>query len=291
MALDLTEFSTTIAVGFSWLAAFALIACSVNPALLKNTTSSASLQNNKTIAATLIFIFAMIIGIIAENASDRFVHQVDDGPTFGRCVPSVLQLKDDSDLKVETLFPNLEASPRAKNLAIHGLIAPKGKGASTSLLHYEKRKRLQDKIVKAVKNDPDCKIAFSEAELKAATLAIYFEGRSAALRESNYYDQLSRIQTRIDFSRSMAHMAVIGIIVSCLLFAAFLFCSFQSTNPCEIDYYRRLWLLAGSVVVFLSLFHFTKLAYESEEREYNKNVFDYYVSLQAKLTPNDHIGY
>ncbi|MBM82773.1 MAG: hypothetical protein CMJ78_19600 [Planctomycetaceae bacterium] len=172
-------------------------------------------------------------------------------------------------------------------------------------MNFKKRQFVQKRILRGDH-------LFKKDEIQEPVLSVYFEGRGAALQNANYFEELSRIPTRIDFSRSMAYsntswaflLAAFTCIVvlgwftwgmACLVAYRFDWTLGRLAELCTVlqrwTTKKLLWQIAYlwgfSVVTFIAC----GFAYEREEREYDKRAFYYYVKSQAKETKNNHIGF
>jgi hypothetical protein len=109
-------------------------------------------------------------------------------------------------------------------------------------------------------------------EFRSTSLNIYYYAKNRVYREENYFKELMDIQGRIDFIRSLAWGSFI------LLFIVTVICSFRFFQ-CQFEFFK-IWPSIIILILIFFLFHIAAIfAYETEEKQFNKRVFGYFLSL------------
>ena len=110
--------------------------------------------------------------------------------------------------------------------------------------------------------------------------SLYFHAKNTVYRESNYFQELSLIQARINFIRSFAMMSVVFFFVSLagglrILLVTF----FVASNPPP----ARSTVISSIAFPLLSvgLFFAAKAIFAAEETAFNERVFGYYSTMVA----------
>ncbi|HEX8255846.1 MAG TPA: hypothetical protein VF846_22090 [Thermoanaerobaculia bacterium] len=105
--------------------------------------------------------------------------------------------------------------------------------------------------------------------------AVFYFAKNRVYREDNYYDELTRIQTRLDFARTVA---ILGSIAACLTVAVGV--ALLARVWSQPRFRRHVLTRAGIVAVaFATIYVLAYHAYVRESKEYNKRVFGYYDSM------------
>jgi hypothetical protein len=128
-----------------------------------------------------------------------------------------------------------------------------------------------------------------------AATQLYYRAKNTAYTVTNHYDELKQIQTRIDFSRSFALLSLLlalttvcfGVVALTApligpVIAKLFRRNFDQASP--IDERRRIALTTAlrmlSLVVILAIFFVLgRFAYLSEEKEFDKRAYGYFLSL------------
>lgn len=113
-------------------------------------------------------------------------------------------------------------------------------------------------------------------ELESVIDRLYYYAKNTVYGSPNYFSELSRIQTRLDFSRSVAVLSFVylglttGIL--CLQAAA----AIRRRRPLSAD--RRL-AAVGLMLAFFGVYFASVWAYHRESDEFNKRAFGYFSTL------------
>jgi len=106
------------------------------------------------------------------------------------------------------------------------------------------------------------------------TSAFYF-AKNRVYNNEQYFDELRRIQSRLEFS---ATVATVGLLLASV---AIVMASVRLRLVWRESQQRRLTARRGAQIalVFLAIYFFAYLAYVQESDEFNKRVFGYYDSM------------
>ena len=116
-------------------------------------------------------------------------------------------------------------------------------------------------------------------ELQFAVKGIYYVAKNRVYRESNYFNELQDIKTRVDFSSSLGLICLIYAICYLLLGVISLFPSRWTSKLGQAREKRS--LIAGLFVAYLIGILLTGISFRSETKNYNLRVFGYYTSIIA----------
>ena len=125
----------------------------------------------------------------------------------------------------------------------------------------------------------------------AVVASLYYRAKNTVYRHENYFAELSLIQARIDFARSLTFISLIIVIAAILKGASSTIGDPTADDPTTDDIARRakkvlqrampvgLFCMAYAVVGGVGLSSFV-----SEEQKFNERVFGYYSTLQDRET-------
>lgn len=214
--------------------------------------------------ALLVTIF-FATGMLAEDLSNKFVDI--DTP-----LQEINVLPSEQNLRYEALFGSTDSTKLNKlgeTIVLSGLLSMHDRANG-------------EKIRKSVENAiPFEHYQIDKDDLKSSSSSLYYQAKNITYKEKNYYDELSKIQTRIDFSRSFATISLfLGFVTIVTFFVKVGKMSLYdkgngiaSSDPKVVVYKAGMLLISFAV-----LFGIGRMAYASEEREFNNRVFGYYYS-------------
>ena len=106
-----------------------------------------------------------------------------------------------------------------------------------------------------------------------AVMAAFYFAKNRVYREPNYFNELRRIQSRLEFSRTVATLTfgAAAVALAALLYAALTFRREGAR--------RRVIAAAVALAVFMGVHALAYLAYVQESEEFQKRVFGYYASM------------
>jgi hypothetical protein len=186
MDFDLKEVVTTLAVGAFLIFGIEFIALNFfGVGVSSNVAKKLATDRWVTtaLAATLCFVFGMIV----ENASNKLVENKGWARLNRFCV-----LESDDQIKTRIYFSDF--APQAAKYGFSPPL-PGNENAKCVILNKDK----------------------PESERVNAAKAFYYHAKSVVYRSPSYYDELKRIQMRVDFSRSLIAVSLVLILVVSLL--------------------------------------------------------------------------
>jgi hypothetical protein len=112
--------------------------------------------------------------------------------------------------------------------------------------------------------------------------AVFYFAKNRVYNTKHYFEELSRIQARLEFSSTIATISLIFVFVALLSGVVAIPLTRQKG-----DIATRLKNVAGVIAVFTGIYVLGYVAYVHESEEFNKRVFGYYDSMlrAARLTP------
>lgn len=123
--------------------------------------------------------------------------------------------------------------------------------------------------------------AIAKKKLKDIARNLYYDAKGEVYRNQFYYDELKRIQQRIDFSRSMVFISVLLLALTIIFTIAKLFLPAlwvkKRFRTEEINWKKFI----AAVITLLIIYFFAQITYTEEEEQYNKRIFGYYKSLKS----------
>ena len=117
---------------------------------------------------------------------------------------------------------------------------------------------------------------------------MYYNAKNKVFGHENYHQELSEIQDRISFSRSLALLCFVFFSLHCalfLLFAGVAFKNWKTHRISDMDL-GRVKPLGSLAVVYVLGMCLAAMAYRSESDNFNKRVFGYYISLTHTAEEN-----
>lgn len=292
MNFDLTELAATLAIGVFLVVGvvFALIIFS------KKTVSEViSLANINQYVIAIIAAFCFVVGMIIEDVSNKFVDQ--DG-WLNRWVV----LESDDEIKTKVLFgdnysQNIHDSPISYLASRYGLL-----GNSTGA----DGRAIEGHILREKQCTPNNQTTvFQRVELDAERLrevakTFYYNAKSVSYSDPSYYNELKRIQMRIDFSRSVVAVSLFLSIFFITVVALIVLLSpiFFGLSKLKLEEYPKLkggvddinnylagiretrvrgWRLLAFSLVLGSVYFVGGFANSSEEKEFDKRAYGYFI--------------
>lgn len=276
MSIDLNDFAATLAIGGgSVFLTFLLINIFFNLNFIQKSFFGVNFSKQAILLLMISFSFGVLIEDISNEYSDI------DNPFLLK----TLDFPQESDIRSNALL-GFSREDVANCVDKRPVVKSFG-------LDFVKAGHLPRQP-----EDPDLYCEWIRDIFQISTTSLYYEAKSVVYREDNYFSELSKIQSRIDFSRSVS----IGSILFALMTAVCLIISIASgrhrkmTSAHEIPasnrpinfmskafFYDAKRLLKISIIMILILFaaHMAgRFAYAAEEREFDLRVFGYYQSLR-----------
>lgn len=228
---------------------------------------------------------------------------------------------DEDSMKVEVLFQNnycFNLTPLGREVFKANLFSKHGEKRDE-----EKLEKLKEVIVNSDPNDnfrrlirrTYGKFSFQQIQiiLKNTTFNIYYNGKNTVYREENYFKEMTNIQQRIDFIRSismgfeiLAILLIFGnlVLIVCLLInlrSPKLFSGlFEWLKLSRMLKYKNERIRTTVVVtkiikrsviiliILIVLYLITIPIFEHEEKQFNKRIFGYFIKLDS-LQKNEHM--
>lgn len=261
-------------------------------------TDDSSKRHEESPMTAAVFIgLAFAIGVLAEDVSYKYRDTL--GKPFGsvselmlpRSLVYALDLPLKYDLRVYLLFKDdaqsdkLVPQPLAEDLA---------RTKSFSLVDPEYGEKIERWIVSKRECTPtsaSVESCLTVKELEHATGRLYYYAKNKAFAEDNYYDEMKKIQLRMDFSRSLAMIAfvyfVLALVIALFFTArrlAILLFPLEGPLIRGGSHTNKKLLVRGGVVlvVLFSLYVVAIWAFVRESDEFNKRAFGYYSTTRIK---------
>lgn len=238
-------------------------------------TKKESLNESTHNMRLAVFIgLSFAIGILAEDISYKFV---DNELPFG--------LESRYDTRSNLLIgdsENPKINPLAKDLASNDAF----KIFDTETGHEIQQWILQDG------NCPTCKI--NNEDVRKSVIKLYYYAKNNAYKEQSYYDEMKKIQSRSDFTRSVAVISLVYIGISLLLTFILVIDKWRGNVWIEgLRKHVKIKCLINlrpiefgktiiTIILLSIIFGFAWWAYVRESAEYNKRAFGYFSSMLKK---------
>jgi hypothetical protein len=325
MEFDIKELTITLMVGaFTILGFEAILAYCFGKEIIgifKRKTGPAAANDHPFVTIVLLAVFAFGLGVIAENLSLKYVDS-DDFP-FKKIPAGILDLVDHrivpklglpsvDDDRAIALVGNFKA-PRpnslARDLAIHHAFLiddPWGTGGRVerwfSVLDNEDRcdplnpKQYNENPENKKKDD-----CASKEEIETSAQALYYYAKNTAYSHPQNYDELKRLEDRLQFVRSVSFVAFLYSLTVALLILTDIVVSFirKSTQKRRNGLRRRGKLFDSQTMaigarqlkplavlaVMLGVYFFSIWAYGRESEAFNRRAFGH---LSTRLISEQH---
>lgn len=248
---------------------------------------------------TAVFIgLAFAIGILAEDLSYKYVDSIQfpirniPATILPDELINTLDLPSKYDSRIKVLIKDPKGNPSPNRLAVD--LARNG---AFSLIDSNRGVKIEQWIM----NPGSCKpgeastdLCPSVDEIKDSTLALYYYAKNRSYDRENYYDEMKRIQSRLEFSRSISMLAFMYFALGLIMLVPLLIFSRRKRNSEEVKQDRRRIHIRVPIVLLLlfCVFFFSLWAYERESDEFNKRAFGYYSSIliTEKNRPRDDLS-
>ncbi|KQW46723.1 MULTISPECIES: hypothetical protein [unclassified Roseateles] len=228
------------------------------------------------------------VGILAEDLSYKYMDSVPV-PSW-RSIHAEQLFGDDElwnfqkDSRLRTLLKRDRA--RETGWLPKDLAKDLAKANAFSLARIDKAADVEawltSPTASAANLDPDARDSCVDAgcirgeTLKGAIANLYYFAKNKVYGDKNYYDEMRRIQARMEFSRSIALVSFFYLIVS-IFVGAVVFCCRRNVPLKAIG--RR----TGTALAALFCIHAAAVwAYEREADEFNKRAFGYFSSMRSR---------
>lgn len=222
----------------------------------------------------LTIAFTYSTGVLIEDASDSLA-----------TIPiNSLFMPSEQDLKINVLFSKTlnntwEAKALAVKLSRAGLF-------SKHSLYPGCVREAEEEILQ------DNKSGWAAERLVAVATELYYGSKNHVFTKETYYTELSKIQERVDFVRSLwfAQLIIVALTAVTIVFqtsrtliAAMPPRKGDSSSE-HAKLYSALCRAALVFIVFLFLSICTRVAYVTGEQQFNSRVFAYYATLMGVQT-------
>lgn len=279
MDFDLKELGATLVVGAYFLFGLEVISFLVlgsNVFVQVVSRSGTKFTTQTLLALSIVLCFAL--GMLMEDVSDKFVDR--DTLTQELIMRFMPSGSTDDDIKQAVLYGEnrQEAGPLAREMADRHLFC---RFAGNHGL----------KIEEAITKGSGASLwGMPEKERESAAKRLYYHAKNVVYKESTYYDELKKIQSRIDFSRSYLVISalLLGITLALTVYKVFKLGIRLRRNPTEVEKQRqaeKLWNLSKRLAGIVSFFLFSCLlgtfAYKAEETQFDNRAYGYFSSLNA----------
>ncbi len=248
---------------------------------------------------TAVFIgLAFAIGVLAEDVSEKYrdgLHTPFNSVSarvFPNSLIEVIDLPIKYDARMKTLFKDLEADKPVPRLMAEELARTKSFTLADPV-YGEKVDRWINTPNRCIPSTSSSDSCPSLAELELSATKLYYYAKNMTFAEANYYDELKKIQIRMDFSRSISMLAFVYFVAALLVVVILLIrmACLTIISPARSSVLtlllktpedgKRLLTKAPLVLMALFLVHFVAIwAYARESDEFHKRAFGYFSSMQ-----------
>jgi hypothetical protein len=260
-------------------------------------------ENEQTMAIVVFIGFAFGVGIIAEDLSYRYVDsenlQVRSIPAkiFPASIVTRFDLPSEETDLVSTLVESLKKpnpSPLTRDLADNhafqmvdkstpvdsdgtaenpAALETRGEKIEKWILDGQKRCKPHEKTPgEEIKGCP------SPKEIQGAFKDLYYYAKNTVYAQSEYYEELRRIQTRLEFTRSLAMLAFMyfAVVLAVGIVLLVWHMAKSSRNSESRDQVRQLrFRIPAMAAVMFGIYFMSIWAYTRETDAFNKRVFGY----------------
>ena len=233
------------------------------------------------IAAAAIFIFGF--GLIIQDTADKYTDSSVCGKKDSENIVVRLNnrfdiLKNESDLRFNALIKEENENFKLNSLGISVfrladfLLYPNhnfSENQKNFLNHVSKSPRAP--IPKEIEKD----------EIKGVTSTVYYRSKNWAFSQATYYDELSSLQIRVDFSRSILLISVLTMVGLVAAFLISIVPMIRKTIKKDTSFKAKRHLVN---IIFLLVLLFiicclSRTGYDNSERNFNERVMGYYTSF------------
>lgn len=258
MAFELNEIGATLAAGMYFVFGLGVLCLVLRPEWTR--AALGKVQESKLPFAVASGILAFAFGILLERLSNL---AADEFPIEG------LILDEDKDIRAEVFRSRFADDYTLESAHISRVWGPHGPHMIEQIAEATRH----------VKDDSVMVPGRAQAAWRDVATEIYFEAKSAVMRDDNYFADLTLTQTHIRFARSFAvtSFAFAGMALVLAILRLLLGMRPSCALPCGARAYAR---DCGIIIlVFATLWGATRTAYRLEEEHYDARVFGYYLHL------------
>ncbi len=243
-------------------------------------------EKDQTMAVTVFIVFAFAVGIIAEDLSYKYV---DSANIPFRTIPAKFlpnylvqkfDLPSEADDLVSTLIGDLEnpyPSPLIRDLAANDafLISDNSKTGQIVQGWIGNTNRCRPGIART-------DVCPSQSDIKASLKGLYYYAKNTVYGHDNHYDELRKIQARLEFTRSLSLIAFLYFIITFVTGTSVFFWHLSKRKGSS-THQRRQRELRNSVPIVLAILfsvYFVSIwAFARETDAFNKRAFGYFSTM------------
>jgi hypothetical protein len=233
---------------------------------------------------TVVFVaLAFAIGILAEDLSYKYVDsiQVPIKTLPARLLPddliNTLDLPSKYDSRVKTLINDPMGEARPQWLAYD--LARSGAFSRVDPVNGPRVERWMINPEGCRPGGASTDVCPSLKEVTDSVLRLYYFSKNRVYAEETYYDEMKRIQTRLEFSRSISMIAFLYFIFALLMVAPAFMVSRRRRADDQQERIRLHVRVPAVLSILFLVFFFSLWAYERESDEFNKRAFGYFSTM------------
>lgn len=293
MNLEFGQLGQTIALGALSLYGFLFLSRLFFNNLLLKELSPPKSDDLKLLYTAVYLALVFALGILIEDLSKNVVaerltelkHFQYLKPAFEKLLPK------DKYLRLKSLYDISKYSDSLMVIAKPRLIAVE---LIESRLFEKYGGASGDKIQKLYDRDlrtKDSVFTYKDStyhDLDVAIGQLYYHSKNIVYHESNYFNELTRIESRLDFARSLTFISLCLLILH--LFCLIIYYSYYLLTK-VLHRNKTIHLRWGLHIALLGIFSLScllgSISFESEQNNYNLRVFGYFRSLyvdQGEIT-------
>jgi hypothetical protein len=258
-----------------------------------DSSESQRYKDNSPVQTIKIAIFigiAFAVGILAEGLSYKYVDSVQtpfkELPSFFKeILPKELDkslgLPSKENSRIKTLIKNIYEKPEVEPLA-----NDLAKQKAFSLMNPSTGLKVENWIKDPNRCAPDSNDILSNcpsiSEITQCVYGVYYYAKNRVYQNPSYYDEMRRIESRRDFSRSISLIAFVylmGAVFTGLARLIYLMIKFKGGSFRA----KRTWEICTKMVyvslILFGIYFFSMWAYERESDEFNKRAFGYFSTM------------
>lgn len=257
-------------------------------------TGEKDVKKEDVMRAAVFVGLAFGIGILAEDLSYKYVDSVRyplkviPAALTPNNLIDLLELPSRYDSRVRTLINTPWGNPSPQWLAVD-----LARAGAFSMADPDNGPRVEQWI----QNPGGCKPAEEDTgacpsfeNVSDSIRRLYYLAKNTVYTNDNYYDEMKRIQMRLEFSRSISMLSFVYFVTAVLLglFTLLLRRKRMRAGLSSPLYEKAGRRVTAVLAILLLVFFFSTWAYERESSEFNKRAFGYYSSML--LTGKDKVG-
>ena len=255
MENTLVQFGTTLVLGGFFVLSIAGIVCLAKPDAFFRFCRQTNFPNS--LVPVIVLILSFVCGMLLEDSS---------APLFKKFPSSIFPKEQNIRAEVFYDSPGF-ASTYAKEKLLLKILNKEpisAEDGKSKVAFDEKSKKWT--ICTQYPLDPGC--------FRTIADTVYFHAKNCAYRENSYFKELSAIEDRMQFARSLC----LAVLLLFLLTIGML--AFRIKRP---SLWRPSWIVFAVLCgVFFVIFFAGREAYKAEEGAYARRVFGYYLSLKTE---------